>query len=187
VIFTETSLSGAFVIDLEPINDERGFFARLWCRREFEAHGLETNLVQCSMSFNRHAGTLRGLHYQVAPFEETKIVRCANGSIFDVIVDLRTGSPTFGRYFSLTLSEANRRMLYIPPGFAHGFQTLEDNAEVVYQMSAFFDAAAARGVRWDDPMFSIAWPSAPNRIMNDRDRSYPDFHSAAGDDGRAAG
>src|SRR5262249_15503273 len=133
--FTETPLAGAFVVDTEPARDERGFFARLWCRREFEAHGLDTSLVQCSMSFNRHAGTLRGLHYQVAPSEEIKLVRCIGGSIFDVIVDLRPDSPTFTRHFAVILSSSNRRMLYIPRGFAHGFQTLEDGAEVMYQMS----------------------------------------------------
>jgi dTDP-4-dehydrorhamnose 3,5-epimerase len=185
VIFTETPLTGAFVIDIEPINDERGFFARLWCQREFEAHGLESNLVQCSMSFNNRAGTLRGLHYQVAPFSEAKTVRCTCGSVFDVIVDLRPGSSTFARHFSVTLSAANRRMLYIPRGFAHGFQTLDDNSEMFYQMSAFFEPAAARGVRWDDPVFAIDWPAAANRIINERDRTYPDFRPITNGDHRS--
>jgi dTDP-4-dehydrorhamnose 3,5-epimerase len=180
VIFAETPLNGAFLVDAEPIEDERGFFARLWCRREVEAHGLDANLVQCSMSFNRRAGTLRGLHYQIAPSEEVKLVRCTRGSIFDVIVDLRPDSPTSTKHFAVTLSAANRRMLYIPPGFAHGFQTLESDTEVFYQMSAYFDATAARGVRWDDPLFAIPWPPADHRVMNDRDRNYPDFRPSSG-------
>ena len=175
MIFVETPLSGAFVIDLEPLSDERGFFARTWCEREFEGHGLATRLVQSSVSFNSQAGTLRGLHYQAAPYAEVKLVRCTAGSIFDVIVDLRSGSPTLARHYSVILSAANRRTLYIPRGFAHGFQTLEDGTEVLYQMSAFHQPDHARGVRWDDPAFSIAWPAAEPRIMSERDRTYPDF------------
>jgi dTDP-4-dehydrorhamnose 3,5-epimerase len=175
MIFSETPLKGAFVVDPEPIVDERGFFARLWCKQEFEAHGLDGSLVQSSVSFNSRAGTLRGLHYQAPPSAEAKIVRCTSGSIFDVIVDLRDDSPTFTRHFGVTLSSSNRRMLYIPKGFAHGFQTLEDATEVTYQMSAFYDAAAARGVRWNDPIFRIEWPTVEHRIVNTRDASYPDF------------
>jgi dTDP-4-dehydrorhamnose 3,5-epimerase len=175
VVFLETPLRGAYVIDLEPLSDERGFFARTWCQQEFEAHGLETRLVQCSVSFNNQAGTLRGLHYQAVPHEEVKIVKCTAGAVFDVIVDLRTGSPTCARHYSVILSSANRRMLYIPRGFAHGFQTLESDTEVAYQMSEFYQPDCSRGVRWNDPAFGIAWPVTGKRSMNERDRTYPDF------------
>ena len=176
MIFEETPLSGAFAIDLESIADERGFFARTWCHGEFEAHGLNPAILQCSVSFNKRAGTLRGLHFQVAPHEETKLVRCTAGAIFDVIVDLRSESPTFTRSFSIILSSSNRRMLYVPRGFAHGFQTLEDDSEVAYQMSEFHHPEASRGVRWNDPVFGIDWPATSHRIMNERDRMYADFH-----------
>jgi dTDP-4-dehydrorhamnose 3,5-epimerase len=175
VILAETALSGAFTIDVEPIADERGFFARTWCQRELEARGLETLVVQCSVSFNRHAGTLRGLHYQAAPHQEVKLVRCTAGAIFDVIVDLRAGSPTFARHVGVVLSARNHRMLYVPKGFAHGFQTLEPETEVTYQMSEFYHPDLACGVRWDDPALGIEWPSSDNRIMNERDRTYPDL------------
>jgi dTDP-4-dehydrorhamnose 3,5-epimerase len=175
VIFTETLLAGAFVIDVDRIKDERGFFARTWCEREFAARGLETRLVQCSISFNTQMGTLRGLHYQVAPHAEVKVVRCTAGSIFDVVVDLRPESPTFAQHYAVVLSAENRRMLYIPRGFAHGFQTLADATEVSYQMSEFYEPAYARGVRWDDPAFGIEWPPVGERIINERDRTYPDL------------
>jgi dTDP-4-dehydrorhamnose 3,5-epimerase len=175
MVFSETPLRGAFVLDLEPHPDERGFFARTWCRREFENHGLETRVAQCSVSFNARAGTLRGLHYQAAPCEEVKIVRCTSGAIFDVIVDLRPESPTYTAHFSVALSSLNRRMLYVPRGFAHGFETLEDNTEVFYQMSEFYEPASSRGVRWNDPAFGIAWPATAHRTMSVRDQSYPDF------------
>ena len=176
MIFVEAPLLGAFVIDLEPLCDERGFFARTWCQREFEARGLETRLAQCSVSFNTRAGTLRGLHYQAAPYEEVKVVRCTAGAVFDVIVDLRAGSATFARSYSVILSSANKRLLYIPRGFAHGFQTLEDGTEVAYQMSEFHHPEYARGVRWNDPAFGITWPTTGSRIMSGRDQTYPDFH-----------
>jgi dTDP-4-dehydrorhamnose 3,5-epimerase len=178
VIFEETPLRGAYVIDLERLADDRGFFARTWCQREFAERGLETRIVQMSISFNTSAGTLRGLHYQAAPHAEVKLVRCIAGAIFDVIVDLRPQSPTFRRSFSVTLSADTRRMLYIPREFAHGFQTLADQTEVEYQMSEFYDPDASRGVRWNDPAFGIDWPPAESRIMNDRDRTYPDFRPA---------
>jgi dTDP-4-dehydrorhamnose 3,5-epimerase len=174
--FSETPLRGAFVIDIESQPDERGFFARTWCAREFEAHGLETRFVQASLSFNRQPATLRGLHYQVAPHEEAKLIRCTTGAIFDVLVDLRPDSPTYTHHFSVVLSSANRRLLYVPRGLAHGFQTLEPNVEVEYQMSGFHHPECARGVRWNDPAFGIDWPLAERRIMLARDRSYPDFH-----------
>jgi dTDP-4-dehydrorhamnose 3,5-epimerase len=177
LLFVETPLQGAFVIDLQPVSDERGFFARAWCQHEFEEHGLESRLAQCSVSFNYSAGTLRGLHYQAPPHEEVKIVRCTSGAVFDVIVDLRPNSSTYAAHHSVILSAANRRMLYIPEGFAHGFQTLEDNTEVYYQMSEFYAPDAARGVRWNDPAFGIVWPHAERLIIAERDRTYPDFHA----------
>jgi dTDP-4-dehydrorhamnose 3,5-epimerase len=174
--FAETVIKGAYVIDPERLGDERGFFARTWCRREFEAHGLTAALVQCSISFNYRRGTLRGMHYQAAPHAETKLVRCTAGSVYDVIVDLRADSPTFKRWFAAELSADNRRMLYIPEGLAHGFLTLSDGAEVFYQMSEFFVPECARGVRWNDPAFGIHWPAEPTMIA-ERDRGYPDFTS----------
>jgi len=174
VIFTETPLRGAFVIEPEPIEDGRGLFARTWCRRELEANGLETRLAQCNTSFNKRKGTLRGMHYQLPPAAETKIVRCTRGALYDVIIDLRPDSATFTRAFATVLTADNRRMLFVPTGFAHGFQTLEDETEIFYQMSEFYSPEHARGVRWDDPIFGISWPD-DERTMVERDRSYPDF------------
>jgi dTDP-4-dehydrorhamnose 3,5-epimerase len=171
---SEAPLKGAFVIDPERLADARGFFARTWCQREAEVYGLNPRLVQCSISFNAQQGTLRGLHYQTSPHEEAKLIRCTMGSIYDVIVDLRRDSPTFRGHFGTVLSAKNRRMLYVPEGFAHGFQTLEDDTEVFYQMSEFYAPDSARGVRWDDPAFGIAWPPA-DRIINERDHTYPNF------------
>jgi dTDP-4-dehydrorhamnose 3,5-epimerase len=173
VIFTETPVQGALLIDLEPREDERGFFARTWCERECGERGLNLRIAQCNVSFNKKRGTLRGLHYQTAPFEEAKLVRCTHGSIYDVVVDLRHDSPTFRRHLAVVLSAGSHRALYVPEGCAHGFQTLEDDTEVFYQMSAPYSAEHARGVRWDDPAFGIQWPPA-DRIMADRDRTYPD-------------
>jgi dTDP-4-dehydrorhamnose 3,5-epimerase len=175
VIFTETALSGAYVIDLEPLADERGFFARIWCAREFAARGLESRLVQCSISVNTCRGTVRGMHYQSAPHAEVKLVRCTRGAVFDAIIDLRPDSPTFGRHVAVELTAENRRMLYIPAGVAHGFQTLADGTEVYYQMSEFYAPETARGVRWNDPAFGIQWPIT-DPIILDRDRAYPDWH-----------
>lgn len=158
MIFTETVLSGAFVVELDPMQDERGFFARSWCQQEFAAHGLNPNLVQCNISFNKKRGTLRGMHYQEKPHEEAKLVRCTRGAIYDVIIDLRPDSPTHRRWFGAELTADNYRMLYVPEGFAHGFQTLEDDSEVFYQMSVAHHPDAARGVRFDNPEFAIAWP-----------------------------
>jgi dTDP-4-dehydrorhamnose 3,5-epimerase len=174
MIFSETELKGAFLIEPERKEDERGFFARTWCEKEFKEHGLNSNLVQCSISFNKWKGTLRGMHYQITPFEEVKLVRCTRGKVFDVIIDLRPDSKTYKRYISAVLNEENRMMLYIPPGFAHGFQTLSDNAEVFYQMGQFYSPEHARGVRWNDPAFGIRWPE-DKRIIIERDRNYPDF------------
>jgi dTDP-4-dehydrorhamnose 3,5-epimerase len=176
LIFTETKLAGAFVIELERHTDERGFFARTFCQQEFEAHGLKAEVAQCNVSFNKRKGTLRGMHYQAAPFAEAKLVRCTAGSIYDVIIDLRPASATFKRHFAVELSAENRRMLYIPESFAHGFQTLEDDTEVFYQMAQRYSAEHARGVRWNDPAFGIEWPKG-ERIIIERDQNYPDFAS----------
>jgi dTDP-4-dehydrorhamnose 3,5-epimerase len=173
MIFTETKLRGAYVIDIERLEDERGFFARSWCRREFEAHGLNPRLMQCDISFNLRKGTLRGMHYQTKPFEEAKLVRCTRGAIHDIIVDIRPDSPTFREYVGLLLAAESRRSLYVPEGFAHGFLTLEENTEVFYQMSEFYAQECARGIRWNDPMFGIEWPSDV-LVISDRDRNYPD-------------
>jgi dTDP-4-dehydrorhamnose 3,5-epimerase len=174
--FSETVLKGAFVIEPERREDFRGFFARTFCEAEFAKYGLNTRVVQSSISFSQQKGTLRGMHYQAAPFEETKLVRCTMGSIHDVIIDLRAESPTYKRSVGVELSAQNRKALYIPRGFAHGFQTLEDNCEILYQMSVEYSPDHARGVRWNDPAFGIEWPPA-ERVMNDRDRTYPDFRA----------
>ena len=170
--FVSTPLTGAYVVDVKRLEDERGFFARSFCRQEFEAHGLSPYVAQCNVSFNQQRGTLRGMHLQVTPHEEAKLVRCTQGVIWDVIVDLRTGSATCGKWFGVELSAASRRALYVPEGFAHGFQTLTDGAEVLYMMSEFYHPESARGVRWDDPKLAIAWP-LPNPVISERDRSYP--------------
>ena len=172
--FTETKLAGAFLIEPDRIDDQRGFFARIWSQREFEQRGVDSNLVECNISFNRKKGTLRGLHYQTAPHAQSKLVRCTIGAIFDVIVDLREDSPTFRQWASVRLSADNRALLFIPVGFAHGFQTLTDDSEVFYQMSSYYSAASSRGVRWDDRAFGIDWPE-DSRVMNARDQNYPDF------------
>lgn len=175
MIFSETALKGAFVIEPERLEDSRGFFARTWCQREFEAHGLNSRLVQCSTSYSKTRGTLRGIHYQAVPYEEAKLVRCTSGSIYDVIIDLRRESPAFKQHIAVTLTGENHKMLYVPEGFAHGFLTLEDNTEVFYQMSEFYSPEHSRGIRWNDPAFGIAWPLAAT-TMSDRDRSCPDFN-----------
>ncbi len=174
MIFRETPLPGAYVIDIERLEDERGFFARTWCEREYQAHGLNPRLVQCSISFNKVKGTLRGMHYQLPPFAEAKVVRCTRGAIYDVIIDLRRESPTFRQHFGITLTPENRSMLYVPEGFAHGLLTLADETEVLYLISEFYAPEYARGVRWNDPAFGIAWPG-PVRVISARDANYPDF------------
>jgi dTDP-4-dehydrorhamnose 3,5-epimerase len=174
MIFTETKLGGAYFIDIEPLQDERGFFARSWCKKQFQDQGLAAELMQCSLSFNIKKGTLRGMHFQAKPFAETKLVRCTQGSIYDVAVDLRPKSRTYGQSVGGILSAENRRMLYVPEGFAHGFLTLEDNTEVFYQMSAFFAPEHSRGFRWNDPQFNIPWP-AEVQVISERDRNLADF------------
>ena len=178
MIFNKTKLKGAYIIQLEPSEDERGSFARMFCREEFETHGLNSAVVQCNISKNRRKGTLRGMHYQVAPHAEAKLVACLAGSIYDVIIDLRPGSITCCSWIAVELSARDpRSLLYIPEGFAHGFQTLEDDTEVFYQMSHAYVPEAARGVRWDDPAFAIQWPDGP-RTISTRDLHYPDFRPA---------
>lgn len=172
--FVPTKLDGAYLLELERHEDERGFFARTWCRDELGAHGLATEVAQCSISRNALEGTLRGLHFQTAPHEEVKLVRCTNGAIFDVIVDLRPESPTRRGWFGVELDAERGAALYIPKGFAHGFQTLADESEVFYMMSDPYVPTASAGVRWDDPAFEIEWP-LPVRTMSDRDRSWPDY------------
>lgn len=167
--FKATSIGGVFLIDLDLHEDDRGFFARSWCREEFAKAGLRADLAQCSVSYNKTRGTLRGLHYQAAPYEETKLVRCVRGKLFDVVVDLRAGSPTEGLWEAFELDAHNRRALYIPGGVAHGFQTLEDDTEIFYQMTDPFHAPSSRTVAWDDARFSIPWPIG-NPILSDKDR-----------------
>lgn len=176
--FIATPLSGAYVIDLDRHEDERGFFARTICTEEFAAHGLNGQFVQHSVSWNPHAGTLRGMHFQAAPHEEEKLVRVTRGAIFDVILDLRRDSPTFGRWHGVELSADNHRQLYIPRGIAHGFQTLQRDTEVLYAMTVPFHAASACGLRWDDPVIGIAWPACNERIISEKDRSLPPFSEA---------
>ena len=173
--FSQTPLHGAFIIEPELIEDERGFFSRAFYQEEFRKHNLNANIAQCNISFNAKKGTLRGMHYQDEPHDEAKLVRCTRGSVFDVIIDLRPRSSSFKNWFSVVLSSWNRIMLYIPEGVAHGFQTLEDDTEVFYQMSEVYYPDFARGVRWNDPVFGIKWPSVNKRIISERDKSYPDF------------
>jgi dTDP-4-dehydrorhamnose 3,5-epimerase len=172
--FRETTISGVFEICLEPHPDERGFFARSWCQKEFADRGLNSKLVQCNISRNTRKGTLRGMHFQEAPFSETKIVRCTRGSVYDVVLDLRPPSKTFKNWIAVTLTEETGNSVYIPDGCAHGFLTLADGADVFYQMSEFYKPEASRGVRWNDPAFGIHWPAEVNMI-SDRDRTYSDF------------
>ena len=174
MIFTPTPLAGAYVLELDRREDERGFFARSFCQHEFTEHGLNPRIAQCNVSFNAKRGTLRGMHYQAPPHEEAKVVRCTQGAVWDVVVDLRPKSATFKRWHGVELSASNRRALYIPEGLAHGFQTLTDDAELLYLMSEFYHPDAARGVRWDDPAFSIEWP-LPNPRMSERDSGFARF------------
>lgn len=167
-------MAGAYVIDLQPMADDRGFFARVWCAREFADHHLASDTVQVNLSYTRRRGTLRGMHYQVSPYDEVKLVRCVRGALHDVIIDLRADSPTYRTTFAVDLTAANRSMLYVPPGIAHGFQTLEDDTEVLYMVSAFYTPAAERGVRYDDPAFKIEWP-LPISTISGRDSRWPDY------------
>jgi dTDP-4-dehydrorhamnose 3,5-epimerase len=179
VIFTETILPGSFLVQMEPMWDERGFFARTWCEKEFRDHGLNPTLRQASVSFNLKKGTLRGMHFQVGDSCETKLIRCLSGAIFDVIIDLRKDSSTFAKHFGVMLSAEDSRMLYVPEGCAHGFETLADNTEVFYQISQFYSPEHSRGVRWNDPAFAINWP-LPDPILSARDQSFADFDLHSG-------
>jgi dTDP-4-dehydrorhamnose 3,5-epimerase len=179
MIFHKTRLDGVFEIHIEPRIDERGLFARTWCQRELENNGLNPKIAQCSVSFNHLRGTLRGLHYQDAPFQEAKLVRCTKGAIYDVAIDLRRDSPTFKHWVAVVLTAENRAMLYVPEGCGHGFLTLEDECEVFYQISEFYSGDHGRGVRWDDPAFGIEWPGEVH-VISERDRSYPDFNESIG-------
>jgi dTDP-4-dehydrorhamnose 3,5-epimerase len=172
--FEQTPLPGAYLIDLQPIEDGRGFFSRTFCRHEFEKHGLNPAISQCNVALNIVRGTLRGMHYQVAPFREVKVIRCIGGAILDVIIDLRPDSPAYRRWFGVELSARNRRALYVPEGFAHGYLTLSDNTEIQYMVSEFYSPAHERGIRWNDPAFAIEWPMAP-RVISDKDAGHPDF------------
>ncbi len=174
--FIETNIAGVWLLQPDLLEDERGFFARTWCSQQFDEKGLNSSLSQCSVSFNKTAGTLRGMHYQLSPNEEDKLVRCTMGAIYDVALDLRPTSSSYKQWVAFELSASNRNMLYIPGGVAHGFQTLEDSSEVFYQISQPFVPESASGVRWDDQAFSIKWPDVSSpRVMSDKDRHYPDY------------
>ena len=174
MIFRETKLEGVLEVQVELQADARGFFGRTWCQKEFEDNGLDPTLVQCSISFNARKGTLRGIHYQAEPYAETKLVRCTKGAIYDVVVDLRLDSPTFKKWIAAVLTDSNHHMLYVPEGCGHAFLTLQDDTEVFYQMSQFYNPESARGVRWDDPAFGIVWPEKVE-VISERDRTYPSF------------
>ncbi|MCL4475996.1 MAG: dTDP-4-dehydrorhamnose 3,5-epimerase [Nitrospirae bacterium] len=174
MIFTETRLKGAYIVELEKRADERGFFARTWCKKEFDAHGLPSQMAQANVSSNKKKGTLRGMHYQMTPHEETKLVRCTRGAIYDVIIDLRPNSSTYKEWIGVELTSENYKMLFVPENFAHGFQTLEDNTEVIYQVSQFYSPGSERGARYNDPAFGIRWP-AQVHVISDKDKNWPDY------------
>ncbi len=173
--FTETLVTGAYVVEPEPRGDERGFFARLWCQAEFAERGLDATFVQCNSSFSPGRGTLRGLHYQMSPFQDVKLIRCIKGAVFDVLVDLRRDSATYLRWFGIELSEQNRKMVYVPAECAHGYLTLEENSEVIYPVSQFYRPEAERGIRWNDPLFGIEWPLQGARTISAKDQAWPDY------------
>jgi dTDP-4-dehydrorhamnose 3,5-epimerase len=174
MIFIPTNLEGAFVIEIQKLTDERGFFARTFCQREFHDHGVNIQVAQCNLSYNRAKGTLRGMHFQVFPHEEAKLVSCTQGAIHDVIVDIRPDSPTYRQHFAIELTAEANNALYVPEGFAHGFLTLVPDTYVFYQMSEFYAPGSARGFRWNDPAFDIEWP-AEIKMISDRDAQYPDY------------
>jgi len=173
--FIETKLTGAFIIELESVIDHRGFFGRSFCVEEFKKHGLDLNPAQCNISFNHKKGTLRGMHYQKTPKEEAKLVRCTRGAVYDVIIDLRLGSSTYCNWIGVELTESNYRAIFIPPGFAHGFQTLKDDSELFYQMSTTYAPECATGIRWNDPLFKVRWPIQTELTMSNKDLNYPDY------------
>jgi dTDP-4-dehydrorhamnose 3,5-epimerase len=176
MIFKATPLKDAYVVEIKKIEDERGFFARAWCQREFEEQGIELTWAQANLAYSHKKGTLRGLHFQVEPFAEAKLIRCVRGAIFDVIVDLRSDSHTFEQWFGVELTADNRKAIYVPPGFAHGYQSLLDDTEVFYPVSQFYTPGYERGIRWDDPAFAITWPLADNLIISDKDLSWPKYN-----------
>ena len=175
MLFKKTKLKGAYIIEPERLEDTRGFFARAWCKNEFKAHGLYSRLVQCNISFNKKRGTLRGMHYQLSPYEEAKLVRCTMGAIYDVIIDLRPDSATYLEWLGVELTADNRNMLYVPETFAHGYQTLTHNTEVFYQVSQFYSQEFESGVRWNDPAFGIEWPETKNVIVSEKDRGWSNY------------
>ena len=177
MIFTPTELKDAYIVEPKKLEDERGFFARTWCEREFRDRGLNPNLVQCNISFNHKKGTLRGMHLQVEPYAEAKLVRCTQGAIYDVIIDLRPDSNTYKQWIAVELTPENHKALYVPEGFAHGFQTLADNTEVFYQMSQFYAPECARGYRWNDPSFNIDWPLEIS-VISDKDLNLTDYSAS---------
>lgn len=174
MIFTETPLQGAYVIEIKKMEDERGFFGRSWCANEMKQHGLNADVRQANTSLSEKKGTLRGMHFQHDPYQETKLIRCTHGSILDVIIDLRPESETYRKWFGIELSRENYKMLYVPEDFAHGFITLEDDCEVTYLVTQFYTPGAEAGIRWDDPLFNIAWPMAPV-VISEKDRTHPDY------------
>lgn len=175
MLFIETKLKGAFVIELEKYSDDRGFFSRAWCQKEFKEQGINSQFVQANIGFSKNSGTIRGIHYQIAPFEEAKLVRCIRGAIFDVVLDLRPESPSFKQWFGVELSDENRKMLYVPEGCAHGYQTLVDNTEVFYQVSHVYSPECERGIRWNDPEFDIEWPIDEYPVISEKDQNWSDF------------
>jgi dTDP-4-dehydrorhamnose 3,5-epimerase len=172
--FTETKLKGAFIVEIEKLTDDRGFFGRSWCRKEFEAYGLTSRVVQTNVSFNRKKATLRGMHYQIAPHQESKFIRCTRGAIYDVIIDLRSELPTYKQWVGVELTADNYSMLFVPEGFSHGFMTLMDNTEITYQVSEFYTPGSEKGIRFNDPTFRIRWPLEVS-VISDKDRTWPDF------------
>jgi len=175
MLFSEVPLADAWVIDIEPVGDQRGFFSRVWCKREFEKLGLKTDLAQANVAFNEKKGTLRGMHFQCAPYQEVKVVRCTRGAIYDVIVDIRKNSATYGKWYGVELTQENSRMLYVPEGFAHGYQTLVDKSEIFYMVSEYYTPGSEGGLRWDDPRFGIEWPEEAHRLISDKDKNWLDF------------
>ena len=174
MIFTETKLKGAFILEVKRLEDERGFFGRSWCKKEMEDHGLNSNVVQANVSFNHKKGTLRGMHFQFSPYQETKLIRCTKGAIYDVIIDLRKNSPTYKQWIGVELTEDNYKMLFVPEDFAHGFITLQDNTAVTYQVTQYYTPGAEGGIRWNDPAVGIEWP-VPVEVVSQKDKVHPDY------------
>lgn len=175
MLFIETKIKGAFVIELEKYSDDRGFFSRAWCQKEFKEQGINSQFVQANIGFSKNSATIRGIHYQIAPFEEAKLVRCIRGAIFDVVLDLRPELPSFKQWVGVELSDENRKMLYVPEGCAHGYQTLVDNTEVFYQVSQVYSPGSERGIRWNDPEFDIEWPIDEDLVISEKDQNWSDF------------